>query len=34
VRLLAEKVVELKIASAVSTMTIQRTLKKTNCSLT
>ena len=34
VRLLAEKVVELKIAPAVSTMTIQRTLKKTNCSLT
>jgi transposase len=34
VRLLAEKVVELKIAPSVSTMTIQRTLKKTNCSLT
>jgi hypothetical protein len=34
VRLLAEKVVELKIAPTVSTMTIQRTLKKTNCSLT
>ncbi len=33
-RLLAEKVVELKIAPTVSTMTIQRTLKKTNCSLT
>jgi hypothetical protein len=34
VRLLAEKVVELEIAPSVSTMTIQRTLKKTNCSLT
>jgi hypothetical protein len=34
VRLLAEKVVELKMAPAVSTMTIHRTLKKTNCSLT
>jgi len=34
VRLLAEKVVELKIAPTVSTMTIQRTLKKNNCSLT
>lgn len=34
VRLLAEKVVELQIAPTVSTMTIQRTLKKTNCSLT
>jgi len=33
VRLLAEKVVELKIAPAVSAMTIQRTLKKTRCSL-
>ena len=33
VRLLAEKVVELKIAPAVSAMTIQRTLKKTSCSL-
>jgi transposase InsO family protein len=30
----AEKVVELKIVPTVSTMTIQRTLKKTNCSLT
>jgi hypothetical protein len=30
VRLLAEKVVELKIAEKVSTMTIQRSLKKTN----
>ena len=34
VRLLAEKVVELEIAPAVSTMTVQRTLKKTNLSLT
>ena len=34
VRLLAEKVVELKIAPSVSPMTIQRTLKKTNCVLT
>lgn len=34
VRLLAEKVVELKIAPKVSTMTIQRALKKTNLSLT
>jgi len=34
VRLLAEKVVELHIASSVSTMTIQRSLKKTNCVLT
>jgi hypothetical protein len=34
VRLLAEKVVELKIASTVSTMTVQRSLKKTNSSLT
>jgi hypothetical protein len=34
VRLLAEKVVELQIAPKVSTMTIQRTLKKTNCVLT
>lgn len=34
VRLLAEKVVELKIAPSVSTMTIQRALKKTNCVLT
>lgn len=33
VRLLAEKAVELKIASSVSTMTVQRSLKKTNCSL-
>ena len=34
VRLLAEKVVELKIAPKVSAMTVQRTLKKTNLSLT
>lgn len=34
VRLLAEKVVELKIAPSVSTMTILRALKKTNCVLT
>lgn len=34
VRLLAERVIELKIAPAVSTMTIQRVLKKTNLSLT
>jgi transposase len=34
VRLLAERVVELKIAPSVSTMTIQRVLKKTNLSLT
>lgn len=34
VRLLAERVVELNIAPKVSTMTIQRTLKKTNLSLT
>jgi transposase len=33
-RLLAEKVVELEIAQKVSVMTIQRTLKKTNLSLT
>lgn len=33
-RLLAEKVVELDIAPAVSVMTVQRTLKKTNVSLT
>ncbi len=31
VRLLAEKIVELKIAPSVSHMTFQRTLKKTNC---
>jgi len=34
VRLLAEKLVELKIADHVSTMTVQRSLKKTSCSLT
>jgi transposase len=34
VRLLAEKVVELKIAPTVSTMTIHRALKETNLSLT
>lgn len=34
VRLLAEKVVELKIADSVSAMTIQRALKKTNSNLT
>lgn len=34
VRLLAEKVVELQIVTAVSLMTIQRSLKKTNCALT
>lgn len=34
VRLLAEKLVELKIADRVSPMTVQRSLKKTNCSLT
>lgn len=34
VRLLADKLVELKIVDSVSTMTVQRSLKKTNCSLT
>src|SRR5271154_2539857 len=34
VRLLAEKVVELKLAPKVSTMSIHRSLKKTNSSLT
>lgn len=34
VRLLAERVVELEIAPTVSTMTIQRSLKKTRCALT
>ena len=33
-RLLAEKIVELNIATSVSTMTVQRSLKKTNCALT
>lgn len=34
VRLLADKVVELNVASSVSHMTVQRVLKKTNLSLT
>lgn len=34
VRLLAQKVVELKIAPAVSVMSVHRSLKKTNLSLT
>lgn len=34
VRLLAEKLVELKIVPSVSTMTVHNTLKKTNLSLT
>jgi hypothetical protein len=34
VRLLAEKVVELNIAPKVSTMSVQRALKKTSLSLT
>ncbi|MCC5790365.1 MAG: helix-turn-helix domain-containing protein, partial [Opitutales bacterium] len=34
VRLLADKAVELKLADSVSTMTVQRSLKKTNCVLT
>jgi transposase len=34
VRLLADKAVELNIAPTVSTMTVQRALKKTNCVLT
>jgi len=33
VRLLAEKLVELKIAPSVSLMTVQRSLKKTSCTL-
>lgn len=33
VRLLADKVVELNVVSSVSHMTVQRALKKTNCSL-
>ena len=33
-RLLAEKIVEMNIAPSVSTMTVQRSLKKTNCALT
>lgn len=34
VRLLADKLVELKLVDSVSTMTVQRSLKKTSCSLT
>jgi transposase len=34
VRLLADKLVELKIVDHVSTMTVQRSLKKTRCGLT
>jgi len=34
VRLLADKAVELQFASSVSIMTVQRSLKKTNCVLT
>jgi hypothetical protein len=34
VRLLTDKAVELKFASSVSHMTVQRVLKKTNLSLT
>lgn len=34
VRLLADKLVELKIVGSVSTMSVQRSLKKTNSSLT
>jgi transposase len=34
VRLLADRLVELKIVDTVSTMTVQRSLKKTNCALT
>ena len=34
VRLLADKLVELKTVDSVSAMTVQRSLKKTNCSLT
>ena len=33
VRLLADKLVELKIVASISTMTVQRSLKKTNCIL-
>lgn len=33
VRLLADKLVELKVVAGVSLMTVQRSLKKTNCSL-
>jgi transposase len=34
VRLLADKLVELKVVDTISAMTVQRSLKKTNCSLT
>ena len=34
VRLLADKLVELKIVASISTMSVQRSLKKTNYSLT
>ncbi len=34
VRLLADKLVELNIVNSISTMTVQRSLKKTSCSLT
>lgn len=34
VRLLADKLVELKIVESISVMSVQRSLKKTNCSLT
>jgi transposase len=34
VRLLADRLVELKLVASVSTMTVQRSLKKTSCSLT
>jgi len=34
IRLLADKLVELKIVDAISTMSVQRSLKKTNCALT
>jgi transposase len=33
IQLLSEKLVELKIVGTVSTMTVQRALKKTNCAL-
>jgi transposase len=33
VRLLADKLVELKIVDSISTMSVQRSLKKTNCVL-
>jgi transposase len=34
VRLLADRLIELKIVDSISTMTVQRSLKKTNCVLT